>query len=583
MDVDMAGGSKIFEEEIPDEAENGIFEEEEIPEERLEEADEFVEKGGVISKLLDIYQDVHIGDYERKVLLQCSAFSKPLTGKSIHDHAVGSSGKGKSHLFRIIAGGIPNENVLVRDSISPKYLYYLTRDYGSDCLDGVVVYYDDVTLNEEKEAVIKTLTDPGPTDRATHGTVMDQEKIDLLIDGLPIVWVSSVDTFSSEQMRNRFFIDYPNESEELDEQVADKQKEYGRKGILEPEAEEVDYGLAKAIYRSVVDKAKGYEVKIPYDYEWGYVSDRRLQPLFLKLLHTITRVNFANRIEVDGNILSTFEDFYLAKLVMNAFLETTAENMTKKMKSVWEALPKEKDEAKTRSEISERCGESYGTVRYNLHEPGKLLDMGFANSEKKENQWVYWKTEKDVVSSCVSLTQSCETFEGLKEDFMDIVGVVVEGGESQKINAFDLWEEYKDKCLIFRELVATTTRLNIAPEDLFSLIDIDKGCETLTQLITTAEEELEYSQDRLLKELYEFYRKEFGGYSHPTLEEFVTESQDRFPYENWERLKEASKKIEQDHMDVIFMADLDDDFSEDEDESEDTIIIEDLDEEADSG
>lgn len=556
MTIDRNGGSKIFAEDVPDESEGGIFEEEEISQEKLDEAEQVIESGMVYPKILDLYKDVHVGDYERKILLQSSFLSKKLTGKAINDHAVGTSGKGKSHLMRIMTSGIPNESALVRDSISSKYLYYLTRDYGEDCLDGVVIYYDDVTINEEKEATLKTLTDPGPTDTATHGTVEDQQRIDLRIDGLPVVAVSSVDTFQSEQMRNRFFVDHPNEGENLDKQVAATQKKFGKQGILEPEAN-IDYELAKAIYRKLTEKAGDYKVIIPFDWEWQYTSDRRLQPLFLKLLYTITQVNYAKRVEFEGHLLATFEDFYLTKLVMDTFILSTAENMTEKMKKIHEVLPQEEDEAITRGEIAEETGLGYGSVRYNLEEEGKLCDIGFANKKKEDNEWVYWRTEKDVVNSCVRLTQRCETFKELKKDFKRTLNLVVVDSEhykSKKVNSdFEgIWQEYKSNLPTFHILLATTTRMNLAPEDLFDLIDIDLDCETISQLKTTAKEELERSLVRLAGDMYSFYQEKFDGRA-TSIEDFVSAAQDRFPYEPRDKLEEVAEGMEEDRDDVNFM------------------------------
>ncbi|KXB07980.1 hypothetical protein AKJ55_01585 [candidate division MSBL1 archaeon SCGC-AAA382M17] len=541
MTIDNKGGSKIFKKETPDEAENEVFEEEDIPSEALEEADSVIEEGMVIPKILEIYDEVHIGDYERKILLECSFLSKRLTGNAIHDHAVGTSGKGKSHLMRIMSNGVPNENILSRDSISPKYLYYLTKSHGPDCLNGTVVYYDDVTLDEEKEATLKTLTDPGPSDRATHGTVEDQEKIDLTIDGLPVVLVSSVDTFESEQMRNRFFIDHPNESEELDKEVAEHQKKFGRRGVLNPERD-IDYDLAKAIYRGVVENASDFDVLIPFDYDWEYTSDRRLQPLFLRLLYTITKISHAKRVQVEGHLLATFEDFYLAKMVMETFLLATAEKMTDKMKDVWEALPPCREEGKTRAEISEESGLSYGKVRYNLEGNGKLKDLGFANAEKDEGEWKYWKTEKGVVKTCVRLSQRVMTFDGLKKEFKETLKGCVNEGYLTEEKFPELWEAYKERNIFSPTFLETAQRMNLAPEDVFSLLDGKEGCETLSQLFTATKNELKRSQAKLVEGLRNLHNKEFDG-GMGTYEDFIDLAKERFPSEKPPRIEEATKRL----------------------------------------
>jgi len=401
--------------EMPSEEE---FDEEKFDENVIEKANEIVESGETIPYLVKIMGIAgHKRDYARKILMVSSSLSKMITGKAINDYAVGETGKGKSHLMRVAFECIPNEYKIDRGSISPLYLYYMTEKFGEDCLSGRVLFYDDVSLNPEKETTIKAVTDPDFNDEITHGTVQNQEPVDLNIDGLPTVWLSSVDMIKNEQVRDRFFIDQPEESESLDKKVAEHQKYHGRRGTLSPEAE-TDFSVARAVWKKVAEETKDLNVLIPFDYDWEAESSRRLQPFFLAMIYTVAKTNYKKRLIVGDSLFATPEDFYITKFVFNSFLRTTATQMTKRQFDVLKSVPEEREKRKSRADIVEDVGISYGKVRYDLDQ---LADSGFVNAEKESGEWVYWKTGKGAVTSCGRLKKESMESKGLKKEFNRIL------------------------------------------------------------------------------------------------------------------------------------------------------------------
>jgi len=393
------------------------FEEEEFDENTVERANRIVESGDVIPYLVKIMGIAgHKRDYARKILMACSSLSKKVTQRPISDYAIGETGKGKSHLMRVAFECIPNEYKINRGSISPLYLYYMTDKFGEDCLSGRVLFYDDVSLNPEKEMTIKAVTDPDFNDEVTHGTVQNQKALDLNIEGLPTVWISSVDMVENEQIIDRFFIDQPEETDFLDREVARHQKYHGRRGTLEPEAE-TNYSVAKAVWKKVAEETESLNVLIPFDYEWTAESSRRLQPFFLTMLYVVAKTNYKQRLIVGDALFATPEDFYVAKFVFNSFLRTTASQMTDRQFEVFKRVPYNKSNSKTRSDLVEETDVPYGKVRYDL---GQLAESGFVNAEKESGTWHYWRTGKGVVESCGKLEEEALAPDELLKEFKEV-------------------------------------------------------------------------------------------------------------------------------------------------------------------
>ncbi|KXA95552.1 hypothetical protein AKJ65_01525 [candidate division MSBL1 archaeon SCGC-AAA259E19] len=187
-------------------------------------------------------------------------------------------------------------------------------------------------------------------------------------------------------------------------------------------------------------------------------------------------------------------------------------------------------------------GLSYGKVRYNLESNGKLKDMGFANAEKEDGEWKYWKTEKDVAKTCVRLSQRVMTFDGLKKEFeKTLKGCVDEGYLTEEMFS-EIWGAYKEKNISFPTFLQTTQRMNLPPESVFSLLDGDEGCETLSQLYSATKNELKRSQAKLVEGLLSLHEEEFDG-GMGTLEDFIDLAGERFPSESPSRLEEAAERL----------------------------------------
>jgi len=486
------------------------FEEEEFDENTVERASRIAESGKTIPYLVKIMGIAgHKRDYARKVLMACSSLSKKITRKPISDYAVGETGKGKSHLMRIAFECVPNEYKISRGSISPLYLYYMTDKFGEDCLSGRILFYDDVSLNPEKEKTIKAVTDPSFNDEVTHGTVQNQESFDLDIEGLPTVWISSVDMVENEQVRDRFFMDQPEESDFLDREVARHQKYHGRRGILEPEAE-TDYSTAKAVWKKVAEETEDLNVLIPFDYEWTAESSRRLQPFFLAMLYTVAKTNYKQRLIVGDALFATPEDFYVAKFVFNSFLRITASQMTDRQFEIFKRVPYKKSNSKTRPNLVEETDVSYGKVRYDLEQ---LAEGGFVNAEKESGTWHYWRTGKGVVESCGKLKEealaSDELLKEFKEVFIDCEkkGLIPQTKDREKLditlknksltvnpNVETIFGEYLEtfyECPVLEEISQLSENVLDNCKNLF---EIPEDSRLGSQLPTTSKKEKEESK-----------------------------------------------------------------------------------------
>ena len=73
---------------------------------------------------------------------------------------------------------------------------------------------------------------------------------------------------------------------------------------MSPEAK-TDFSVAKAVWKKVAEETKNLNVLIPFDYNWGAESSRRLQPFFLAMMYTVAKANYKRRLIVGDSLFAT--------------------------------------------------------------------------------------------------------------------------------------------------------------------------------------------------------------------------------------------------------------------------------------
>lgn len=384
---------------------------------------------------------IHQGDYILKTVAGISALSKVLTDRPINLWSIGSSGAGKTHCFKTVFKTVPKELKIQFDSCSPKALYYFVRKYGEDSLADKVVFFNEAEASEDATEVLRNITDPDK-EESTLSTVLDQKYMEVTIRGSPVTWFTSVDVIeNANELQNRFLFSNPDEGAEHKERVAQHQKEQARRGTLQA-MKEYSFEELKAAFRNIAENAADKQVIIPYDYEWNRIENPRLQTYFLNLLYTVTKIHYRDRLEVDGYLLASLDDYYFTKYIWNKIEEKTVDRLNNRDLKVLEEIPHRPrgsgdkvEVAVNRNHLQAETGFNYSKVR---HSTEKLMDRGLIKGQKDGRQWEFYRIHEDDAIPAIQLKEGSLSVDSVKsflEEELEIAqnGGVNEGEVSDKV------------------------------------------------------------------------------------------------------------------------------------------------------
>ena len=263
--------------------------------------------GNPIEYILDVFNDIHIGDRKLGEVLILSAGSSCVSNcQGIHPKLSGESGKGKSHSCKTMIHLMPEEYVL-NTSLSSKAMFYHEMKPGS------IIFSDDVDLSPDLESIIKRSTSEFHQG-IEHKTVNIQRQAETLeIPPRIIWWLASVESELDMQTLNRQIGVDVDDSEDIDKLVTEHQLRAA--GTGQPEYPETrDVQVCREIYRSV--KEQFVSVVIPfYDHiEWRGGQNRRNLPMFLDMVKVFAIFNYQQRdtrVSDDGvqEVCATEDDF----------------------------------------------------------------------------------------------------------------------------------------------------------------------------------------------------------------------------------------------------------------------------------
>jgi len=369
----------------------------------IEKATQILEQGIAFQFFVDTAHLIHAGDDTLLLAEWISALSSHLTNTKLNTWQIGSSGKGKSHLKYTITQLLPWDTYEIFTSASPLSLFYYVKKYGSEALDKTLLFIDEIEATKHALPMLRSLT--SQTDiTPRHLSVHEAELVDMKIRGSRTVWFTSVKTFGSDQIRNRFINLNPDESENQDINVFKLQDQLYR------EQKQVDLdkiNLCKALTRVIIDETKDLKVRIPYMIDWVYLERRFLYPFFLAFIRVITKINFKQRRIKDGYIMATPEDFDTACKIWATNERTIARRVGKSSLTVFECLGEEISLAKTHSELATETGKSTTTIERLCEE---LLTAGLINRQKRSRErgrpaWEYWKSKVHSITDVKLITK----------------------------------------------------------------------------------------------------------------------------------------------------------------------------------
>ena len=278
----------------------------EVPEHIRKAADDILMKTNVIDYMIAVHNTMHVGDDKlAKSLMVSIAIQSVRNSDGIHPKVSGGSGTGKSHCCEAMAHLLPDE-YKYEGSLSTKSIYYMNLN------PGTVVFSDDVSMDDDFEAVIKRATTKFQ-DGDTHTTIINQETNTFHIPPRIVWWLTSVDDDQSVQLLNRTFGGTVDDSEKQDKAVADFQKHQAKHGLLSfPENDDID--VCRQIYR--VLKEKLFVVDIPFAdrIDWNDTSNRRNLPIFFDIIAAMAVLRFKQReLDDENHLIAEIEDYEDAK------------------------------------------------------------------------------------------------------------------------------------------------------------------------------------------------------------------------------------------------------------------------------
>jgi len=308
---------------------------------------------------------------------------------------IGKSAMGKSHLKYTIIQILPAELYEVFTSASPLSLFYYVRKYGENALDGVLLYIDEVEASKYALPMLRSLTSQTNI-LPRHLSVYEANLVDIKIVGGRAVWFTSVKTFGSQQIKNRFIHTNPDESIRQDDRVFILQDELHRKEIEVPQE---PFEVAKALTQTIVRETETLKVKIPYAIRWPFKERRFLYPVFLAFIRVIVKTRFKKR-RIEGEyLIAEPEDFETAKKLWKSFEKTIMRRVSPSAQSILENLLDDPILAKTHAEIGETTPISTRHIQRLCEE---LLEEGLINAQKRSAEkgrpaWEYWRVKQPTV------------------------------------------------------------------------------------------------------------------------------------------------------------------------------------------
>jgi len=362
----------------------------------MAKANYILENHDPLDFIVEVVHQIHAGDDDAIKVDYISALSAKLASslvETINVWGIGTSGKGKSHLKYSVLQVLPKEYYEIFTSTSPKSFFYYVKEYGEDSLGDILLFIDEVEASKDALPLLRTLTTRTEI-TPRHLSVYDSELLDLKIKGKRAVWFTSVRTFGTEQIRNRFICLNPEEEQEQDSRVFKLQDELALEDL---DADTEAFEIARAMTKLIVENTKELKVFIPFHIDWSFKDRRWLYPMFLSFIKIIAKCRFKQRqINDEGYLIAEEADFELAKQLWKAFDKTIVFRVSKAAEKVLNLIPEDPENALTHAELAEKTGWS---TQYISQLCGELLNEDLVNMRKRtregpgRNAWEYWRAE----------------------------------------------------------------------------------------------------------------------------------------------------------------------------------------------
>ena len=320
--------------------------------------------GDPLAFLLDTFTREHVGDRTVAECLVMSLASQSVENTNgLHVSVSGNSGKGKSHACTTMLRQVPAAYRLA-GTVSNKALYY-----HDDLCPGTVFLFDDVSLSDDLQEVLKSAT-ANFRERIEHHTVTADRKLQVCrIPERCVWWLAKVEDPGDDQVMNRMLTVWIDDSAEQDERVLRHMKE---KEAREDDGDDEDPALpvCRAIWEIL--KEERLHVSIPYAerVHFSATTNRRNPGMLFDLIKACALLHRFQRETYDGGIRADRSDFAAAARIYAAINGESGGQETKLTKNESAALATVETmgwEQFTVRMLQDALGLSYHQTRRILH------------------------------------------------------------------------------------------------------------------------------------------------------------------------------------------------------------------------
>ncbi|MDI6867753.1 hypothetical protein [Methanoculleus sp.] len=287
--------------------------------------------GDPLGFILDTFNKTHVGDRTVAESLAMSVASRSVENTNgLHVAISGNSGKGKTHACTTMQNLIPEDSRL-KGTVSDRALYY-----DDDLRPGTVFLFDDVSLSDDLQEVLKSAT-TNFREPIEHRTLTTERKLRVCtIPERCVWWLAKVDDPGDDQVMNRMLTVWIDDSAEQDRRVLEHMKEREAAG-RDPAAD--DTLVCQAIWEAVGEEV--LPVRIPFARRIGFstTQNRRNPGMLFDLIRCHARLFYLQRDrDDDGAVVAREEDFRAAADLYAALSGATGGQETKLTKNEAAAL-----------------------------------------------------------------------------------------------------------------------------------------------------------------------------------------------------------------------------------------------------
>ena len=296
------------------------------PDEYHDRALAILQHGDPLAFLLDTFNKSHVGDRTVAECLAMSIASQSVENtRGLHVAVSGNSGKGKSHACTTMQNLIP-EAYRLTGTVSDKALYY-----DDDLQPGTVFLFDDATLSDDLQEVLKSAT-TSFHEPIIHRTITADRQ--LRVCSIPercVWWLAKVENPGDDQVMNRMLTVWIDDTIDQDDRVFTHMKA-AEAACRYPEND--DILTCRAIWEVI--KAEILPVWIPFArrIQSSATQNRRNPAMLFDLIKCHARLFSLQRDrDADGGVIAREEDFVAAAKLFSALSGTAGSQEMKLTKN----------------------------------------------------------------------------------------------------------------------------------------------------------------------------------------------------------------------------------------------------------